>query len=67
MIGRRSLLKFAGLAPLISAVPRLAWAAGEAATETTDYTLRIASGLVRPTTSSPPLSITGNFRDRCCA
>ena len=46
MIDRRSLLKFAGLAPLIGAVPRFAWAAGEVTTEKADYELRIATGLV---------------------
>ena len=46
MIDRRSLLKLAGLAPLVGAVPRFAWAAADAATEKADYTLRIATGLV---------------------
>jgi FtsP/CotA-like multicopper oxidase with cupredoxin domain len=46
MIERRSLLKYAGLAPLMGAVPRLARAAGDAANEKADYTLRIATGLV---------------------
>lgn len=46
MINRRSLLKYVGLVPLIGAAPRLAWANGEAATETADYTLRIGTGLV---------------------
>ena len=46
MIDRRSLLKLAGLTPLISAAPRLAWAADEAAIEKADYVLRIGTGLV---------------------
>jgi FtsP/CotA-like multicopper oxidase with cupredoxin domain len=46
MIDRRSLLKYAGLMPLIGAVPRLARAAGEEAAEKADYTLRIAAGRV---------------------
>ena len=44
MIDRRSLLKYAGLVPLIGALPREASAAGDA--EKADYTLRIATGLV---------------------
>ena len=46
MIDRRSLLRYAGLAPLMGAVPRLAWAAGELTAEKADYTLRIGTGLV---------------------
>jgi FtsP/CotA-like multicopper oxidase with cupredoxin domain len=50
VIDRRSVLKYAGLLPLMGAVPRLARAAGEAvdeaAGEKADYTLRIAAGLV---------------------
>jgi FtsP/CotA-like multicopper oxidase with cupredoxin domain len=46
MIDRRSLLKYAGLAPLMSAVPRLARAAGEVAAEKPDHTLRIGTGLI---------------------
>jgi FtsP/CotA-like multicopper oxidase with cupredoxin domain len=58
MIDRRSVLKYAGLLPLLraaravraaraaGAVPRLARAAGEAAHESADYTVRIATGLV---------------------
>lgn len=46
MIDRRSFLKYAGLAPFIGAVPRLAWAANEIVTEKADYTLRIGTGLV---------------------
>ena len=46
MIDRRSLLKCAGLVPFVGAVPRLAWAAGEATTEKADYTLRIGTGPV---------------------
>ena len=44
MIDRRSILKCAGLAPLVGALPRPAFAAGDA--EKADYTLRIATGLV---------------------
>jgi FtsP/CotA-like multicopper oxidase with cupredoxin domain len=46
MIGRRSLLRYAGVVPLLGAAPRLALAADEAAEEKSDYTLRIATGLV---------------------
>ena len=46
MIDRRSLLKSAGLAPLIGAAPRLARAAGDVAGAMADYTLRIGAGLV---------------------
>ncbi len=46
MIDRRSFLKYAGLAPFIGAVPRLAWAASEITTEKADYTLRVGTGLV---------------------
>jgi FtsP/CotA-like multicopper oxidase with cupredoxin domain len=46
MIDRRSLLKSIMLMPLMSALPRLAWAAGDGASEKADYTLRIANGLV---------------------
>jgi hypothetical protein len=46
MIDRRSLLKYAGLMPLIGAVPRLARAGGEEGAEKADYTLRIAAGRV---------------------
>jgi FtsP/CotA-like multicopper oxidase with cupredoxin domain len=46
LIDRRSLLKYAGPMPLMGALPRLAWAAGEGATEKRDYTLRIGTGLV---------------------
>jgi FtsP/CotA-like multicopper oxidase with cupredoxin domain len=46
MIDRRSLLKYAALLPVMSAVPRLAQAANEAPAEKPDYTLRIATGLV---------------------
>jgi FtsP/CotA-like multicopper oxidase with cupredoxin domain len=45
-INRRSLLKFAALAPVASAMPRLALAADETAVQKADYTLRIASGLI---------------------
>jgi FtsP/CotA-like multicopper oxidase with cupredoxin domain len=46
MIDRRSFLKYAGLVPLISAAPRLAFAAAESTAEKADYTLRIGTGLV---------------------
>ena len=46
MIDRRFLLKYAGLAPLMGAVPRLARAAGELTAERADYTLHIGTGLV---------------------
>ena len=45
-IDRRSILKFAGPVPLISAAARVAWAADDIAAEKVDYTLRIATGLV---------------------
>jgi FtsP/CotA-like multicopper oxidase with cupredoxin domain len=45
VIDRRVLLKYAGLAPLMSAAPRLVWAENFA-NEKADYTLRIATGLV---------------------
>jgi FtsP/CotA-like multicopper oxidase with cupredoxin domain len=41
-ISRRSLIKLAGVAPIMSAAPRFAWAADDKA----DYTLRIATGLI---------------------
>ena len=46
MISRRSLLKYAALAPTISAGLPLARAANQGASEKADYTLRIATGLV---------------------
>ena len=46
MIDRRSVLKYAGLVPLIGAAPRTVYAAGDANAEKADYTLRIATGLV---------------------
>jgi FtsP/CotA-like multicopper oxidase with cupredoxin domain len=46
MIDRRSFLKYAGLVPLIGAVPRLAYSADGATLEKADYTLRIGTGLV---------------------
>ena len=46
MIDRRSLLKYAGLVPLMGAVPRLARAADEVTDAKADYTLRIGTGLV---------------------
>jgi FtsP/CotA-like multicopper oxidase with cupredoxin domain len=45
-IDRRSILKFAGVLPLASAVPRLGRAAADITTEKADYTLRIGTGLV---------------------
>ena len=45
-IDRRSLLKYAGLVPLLGPVPRLAWAAGDATAEKADYTVRIGTALV---------------------
>ena len=45
-IDRRSLLKLAGLAPLVRFVPRLESASSQAANEQADHTLRIATGLV---------------------
>ena len=44
MIDRRSILKYAGLAPLIGALPQAVYAADDA--EKANYTLRIATGLV---------------------
>jgi len=41
---RRSLLKFAGLTPLMTAAPHLTWAAES--NEKADYTLKIATGVV---------------------
>jgi FtsP/CotA-like multicopper oxidase with cupredoxin domain len=46
MMDRRSVLRYTGLMPLLGALPRLTWAAGEGPTEKADYTLRIATGLV---------------------
>jgi FtsP/CotA-like multicopper oxidase with cupredoxin domain len=46
MIDRRSLIKYAGLAPLMGVVPRLARTAGDVTAERADYTLRIGTGLV---------------------
>jgi FtsP/CotA-like multicopper oxidase with cupredoxin domain len=46
MIDRRSFLTYAGLVPLIGAVPRLALAAGGITAEKPDFTLRIGTGLV---------------------
>ena len=45
-IDRRTLLKAAGAAAFLGAMPRGVWAAGQAAAEKADYTLRIATGLV---------------------
>jgi FtsP/CotA-like multicopper oxidase with cupredoxin domain len=46
MIDRRSLMQVIGLAPLLSSVPHLAWAAGAVDDEKADYTIRIATGPV---------------------
>ena len=46
MIDRRSLLKCAGLVPLMGVAPRLARADDQLNAEKADYTLRIATGLV---------------------
>ncbi|HJU19219.1 MAG TPA: multicopper oxidase domain-containing protein [Stellaceae bacterium] len=45
-IDRRSLLKLAGLAPLLATAPDLAWANSESSNEKADYKLRIGTGLV---------------------
>jgi FtsP/CotA-like multicopper oxidase with cupredoxin domain len=45
-VTRRTLLKYAALAPAVNALPRLCWAADDATDEKADYTLRIATGLV---------------------
>ena len=45
MTDRRSFLTYAGLAPLIGAVPRLALSADGITAEKADYTLRIGTGL----------------------
>jgi FtsP/CotA-like multicopper oxidase with cupredoxin domain len=45
-IDRRSLLKYAGLVPLLGQLPRPATAAGEALAAKADYTLRIGTALV---------------------
>jgi FtsP/CotA-like multicopper oxidase with cupredoxin domain len=44
-IDRRSLLKLAGITPLMSVAPRYVWAANETTSEKADYNLRIANGL----------------------
>jgi FtsP/CotA-like multicopper oxidase with cupredoxin domain len=46
MIDRRSFLQYAGLLPLIGAVPHLAFGADETTGEKADYTLRIGTGLI---------------------
>jgi hypothetical protein len=46
VMDRRSLIAYAGLAPLMVAMPRLALAADEVSAEKADYTLRIGTGLV---------------------
>jgi FtsP/CotA-like multicopper oxidase with cupredoxin domain len=45
-MNRRSLLRLAGLAPVLGAVPRFARAVDELTDEKADYTLRIGTGLV---------------------
>ncbi len=45
-INRRSLLKSAGMLPLMAAAPQIAQAAATPAAEKADYALRIATGLV---------------------
>ena len=70
MIDRRSFLHYAGLLPLIGAVPRLAFGADETtAQKTADYTLRIGTGLVElgPDHIVSTTLYNGQFRDRCCA
>ena len=46
MMDRRSFLRYAGLVPLIGAMPRLAFGADKSTAEKADYTLRIGTGLV---------------------
>jgi hypothetical protein len=41
-VDHRALLKFAGLSPLMSDAPDLAWAADGTSNDEADYTLRIA-------------------------
>jgi len=45
-LDRRTLLKAAGTASLLGALPRALWAAGPRTAEKADYTLRIGTGLV---------------------
>jgi FtsP/CotA-like multicopper oxidase with cupredoxin domain len=45
-LDRRRLLQYAGLAPLVAALPGPAFAAGDADAGKADYTLRITTGLV---------------------
>jgi FtsP/CotA-like multicopper oxidase with cupredoxin domain len=45
-LDRRRILQYAGLAPLVAALPGPTFAAADAHTEKADYTLRIATGLV---------------------
>jgi FtsP/CotA-like multicopper oxidase with cupredoxin domain len=45
-IDRRSLVKYAGLLPLLGAIPRLARAGSEVTSEKADYTLRIGTALI---------------------
>jgi len=44
-IGRRSLLKYAALAPFASGLPSLAQVSDEVSNEQSDYTLRIVQGI----------------------
>jgi FtsP/CotA-like multicopper oxidase with cupredoxin domain len=46
MICRRSLIKYAALAPFVGISPRGSWAADLASTEKADHTLQIGTGLV---------------------
>ena len=68
-IDRRSLLKSAGVIPLMGAAPHLVWAAADQADEKVDYTLRIGTGLIElaPEHIVRRRSITASFPDRCCA
>ncbi len=45
-MGRRSILKLAGLSALAASLPRWACASGQEASHTADYTLRIGTGLI---------------------
>jgi len=46
MICRRTLIKYAALAPFVGIAPRGSWAADLASTEKADHTLQIGTGLV---------------------
>ena len=67
-IDRRSLVKYAAMAPVMGALPHLVRAANAPSVEKADYTLRIAlvSSNCRPSTSSRPRSTTDNFPGRWC-